>query len=35
MNKTSEYVYNNIRLNERRNILQNTIEEYDEEYGFL
>ena len=31
---TSEYVYDNIKLNETRNILQNTIEEYEKEYGF-
>ena len=33
MNIPSEYVYDNIKLNETRNILQNTIEEYDKEYG--
>ena len=31
---TSEYVYDNITLNETRNLFQNTIEEYDKEYGF-
>ena len=31
---TSEYVFDNIKLNETRNILQNTIEEYEKEYGF-
>ena len=31
---TSEYVYDNIKLNETGNILQNTIEEYEETYGF-
>ena len=31
---TSEYVYNNIKLNETRNILQTTIEEYGETYGY-
>ena len=31
---TSEYVYDNIKLNETRNILQNTIEEYEKENGF-
>ena len=31
---TSEYVYDNIKLNETRNILQNTIEEYKKEYDF-
>ena len=31
---TSEYIYDNIKLNETRNILQNTIEEYENEYGF-
>ena len=31
---TSEYVYDYIKLNETRNIVQNTTEEYDEEYGF-
>ena len=30
----SEYFYDNIKLNETRNILQNTIEEYEETYGF-
>ena len=31
---TCEYVYDNIKLNETRNILQNTIEEYKKGYGF-
>ena len=31
---TSEYVYDNIRLNETRNIIQNTIQEYEEKHGF-
>ena len=31
---TSEYVYDNIKLNETSNILQNTKEEYEKEYGF-
>ena len=31
---TSEYVYDNIELNESHNILQNTIEEYEKDYGF-
>ena len=31
---TSEYVYDNIKLNETRKILQNTIEEEDKEYSF-
>ena len=31
---TSEYVYNNIKLNETHNLIENTIDEYDEEYGF-
>ena len=30
---TSEYIYDNNKLNETRNILQNTIEEYEETYG--
>ena len=34
MTITSEYIYDNIKLNETRNILQNTIEEYEKEYGF-
>ena len=32
---TNEYVYDNIKLNETRNILQNTIKEYEKEYGFI
>ena len=28
---TSEHVYDNIKLNETHNILQNTIEEYEKE----
>ena len=31
---TSEYVYDNIKLNETRNIVQNTIDEFEKEYGF-
>ena len=31
---TSEYVFDNIKLNETRNIFQNTIEESEKEYGF-
>ena len=31
---TSEYVYDNNKLNETRNFVQNTIEEYEKEYGF-
>ena len=31
---TSEYVYNNIKLNETRNILENIIEEFDETYAY-
>ena len=31
---TSEYVYDSIKLNETRNVLQNTIEEYENEFGF-
>ena len=31
---TSENVYDNIKLNETRNILQKTIEEYEKKYGF-
>ena len=31
---TSKYVYNKIKLNETRNILQITIEKYEKEYGF-
>ena len=31
---TNENVYDNIKLNETRNILQDTIEEYEKEYGF-
>ena len=31
---TSDYVYDNIKLNETRNIVQNTIEEYEKENGF-
>ena len=30
---TSEYVYNNIKLNETRNIVENTLEEYKQKYG--
>ena len=31
---TGEYIYDNIKLNKTCNILQNTIEEYEKEYGF-
>ena len=31
---TSEYIYDNIKLNETRNIVQDTIDEHEEEYGF-
>ena len=31
---TSEYVYDNTKLNETHNILQKTIEEYEKQYGF-
>ena len=31
---TSEYVYDNIKLNETCNIVQKPIEEYEKEYGF-
>ena len=31
---TGEYVYDNNKLNETRNILQNTIEECEKTYGF-
>ena len=31
---TSEYIYDNIKLNETCNILQKTIEEYEKEYAF-
>ena len=31
---TSEYVYNNIKLNETRNIVENTLQEYEETYGY-
>ena len=31
---TSGYLYGNIKLNETCNILQNTVEEYEKEYGF-
>ena len=33
MINTSEYIYDNIELNETRNILQKTVEEYEKEYG--
>ena len=32
---TSEYVYDNTKLKETRNIVQKTIEEYEEKYGFF
>ena len=31
---TSEYIYDNIKLNATRNIVQNTMKEYEEEYAF-
>ena len=31
---TGEYVYDNMKLNETRIVLQNTIEEYEETNGF-
>ena len=34
MINTSEYVYDNIKLHETRNIIQNIIEEYEEKYSF-
>ena len=34
MINTSEYVYDNIKLNETRNFLQTTINEYEETYGY-
>ena len=34
MNIASEYIYDNIKLNETRNIQQKTLEEYEEKYGF-
>ena len=30
----SEYVYNNIKLNETRNFVENTLFEYETKYGF-
>jgi len=30
----TEYVYNNIKLNETRNIVENTLLEYERKYGF-
>ena len=30
----SEYVYNNLKLNETRDIVENTILEYEQKYGF-
>ena len=30
---TSEYVYTNIKLNETRNIIENTLEEYKQKCG--
>ena len=30
---TSEYVYNNIKLNETRNIVENTLLEHKQKYG--
>ena len=34
MINTSEYVYDNIKLTDTRNIVQNIIEEYENVYGF-
>ena len=31
---TTEYVYDKVKLNETRKFLQNTMEEYEKEYGF-
>ena len=31
---TSEYVCNSIKLNETHNLIENTIDEYDEDFGF-
>ena len=31
---TTEYVYNNIKLNKTRNIVEKTIEEYQSKYGY-
>ena len=31
---TSEYDYNNIKLNETRNIVENTLLEYEQKYGY-
>ena len=31
---TSEYVYNNIKFKETRNIIENTLEEYERKFGF-
>ena len=33
MINTSEYVYNNIELKETRNIVENTLLEYEQKYG--
>ena len=30
---TKEYIYNSIKLSETRNIVENTLEEYNEQYG--
>ena len=32
---TSEYVYNNIKLNEKRKILENTLREHELKYGAI
>ena len=34
MNISSEIVYNNIELNETCNIVENTLNEYEEKYGY-
>ena len=34
MNITSEYVYNNFKLDETRIIVEKTLEEYERKYGF-
>ena len=31
---TSEYIYNDIDLNETRNIVENTLQEYEQNYGW-
>ena len=32
---TSEYLYNNIKMNETRKIIENTLEEYERKYIML